>query len=447
MSDLKRYILGISLTLSATVTNLFLGFLITLSLSRFLGASDLGSFKLASNIYAIIVLLADIGISSAVLQFVSQYRDDRHKVNSLVSSAFFSLSIIGIIVGILFYFSSGLLTGIFHNPDLYGLLVIIPVIYPFALVSMALQSVLIGLREMKYYAISIVIQSVLMLIITTILLYFGAGSIGAVIGMILSTAGTCLYLVYITFKYYQITFNGCIESIKQLVSLGWKLVLNSAINQINYQADIVLIGLFLTSTQVGYYSIAVSLGTFFWLIPAAVQANSYPLTCDYLNKKNFLSLQLLYDKSMKFTAFVLSFIGLGLYFYSKIFIATLFGPEFMPAALPLVILVIGTVIFGIIKSVGSALICAGRPDLSVKINSICAITNVLLNLLLIPWLGISGAAIATTTSANPRTSKGIRPAMPAFAVRSTLIQFSTCEVYGLMQAMPNQFVIISSQWV
>jgi len=60
--------------------------------------------------------------------------------------------------------------------------------------------------------------------------------------------------------------------------------------------------------------------------------------------------------------------------------------------------VIGLVIFGIFKSIGSTLAGIGRPDLSVKANATGATANVILNILLIPILGIMGAAIATTIS-------------------------------------------------
>ncbi len=90
--------------------------------------------------------------------------------------------------------------------------------------------------------------------------------------------------------------------------------------------------------------------------------------------------------------------GLGVGFFAEDIITLIFGEGFICAVLPLQILIVGTVIIGIAKSIGSFLPSVGRPDLSLKINGTGAIINLILNILLIPFLGISGAALATTIS-------------------------------------------------
>ena len=50
------------------------------------------------------------------------------------------------------------------------------------------------------------------------------------------------------------------------------------------------------------------------------------------------------------------------------------------------------------KSIGGSVTGIGRPDIALKIVSISATTNVVLNFLLIPTYGIVGAAVATTVS-------------------------------------------------
>ena len=59
---------------------------------------------------------------------------------------------------------------------------------------------------------------------------------------------------------------------------------------------------------------------------------------------------------------------------------------------------IGTLFYGITKSVGSIFASVGKITLVYKIPLFSAISNVILNFVLIPIYGINGGAIATTIS-------------------------------------------------
>ena len=89
---------------------------------------------------------------------------------------------------------------------------------------------------------------------------------------------------------------------------------------------------------------------------------------------------------------------MSIIFFAKDIVTFLFTSEFLPAVLPLTILIIGTVIFGTIISTGGIFASVGNVDLTLKISAINAICAVLLNLILIPIYGIIGAAMATTAA-------------------------------------------------
>jgi stage V sporulation protein B len=101
---------------------------------------------------------------------------------------------------------------------------------------------------------------------------------------------------------------------------------------------------------------------------------------------------------MKYTACVVLPTGLGVGFFAKDIVTLIFGDSFVYAVLPLQILIIGTVIFGLVKAIGSSLAGIGRVDVNLKITAFGAMVNIILNFLLIPLYGIVGAAIATITS-------------------------------------------------
>ena len=399
MQEHKKFAFDVGITFIASVVTLPLGFIITILLGRYLGAGDLGLFRMASTIYGIAMLVSAIGIPMVMIKYVAEFKEGRTKFNQIVSSGVITSLFLGIGFIALFYFSSGIFAEIFNMPGLSGLIKILSPVFPFALVGGALLGLLNGLREMKKYAVATILQSVLMIIVTVALIYYGFGVAGAVIGVVLSSVGNCLFLIFISRNYFEITLSEYIQTTKKMLRFSVQLFTAGAINEINNQLDIILIGFFLLSTDVGFYTVAIGLSRFFWLIPMSVQRITYPATSSYWSENNHVALNKMIDKTMKYCTVILVLIGLGVGFFARDIITTIFKENFVYAVLPLQILLIGTVVRGsIAQPIGGSLAGIGRPDLALKISALMMAINATLDIILIPQIGIIGAAIATTIS-------------------------------------------------
>ena len=398
MNTTKKFAFDVGITFISSSISMFLGFIITILLGRYFGAGDLGLYRMAFTIYGIAMLVGAIGIPTAMIKFVAEYKGDASNTNAIVSAGVITSLFLGIVSSLIFYLSAGMLERIFNMTGLSELLKLLSLALPFALVNGAFLGLLNGLREMKKYGIATIIQSLLMILITILLIYYGYGVAGAIIGIVLSSAGSCLFLLWFSKDYFKIRFSGYFTEAEKVLRFGWKIVAINGINQINYQTDTILIGYFLTMEDIGYYGVAIGLSKFFWLVPQAIQMISYPATSEYWTNNNNAALQMVVNKSMKYTAYILIPIGLGIGFFADDIVILIFGKGFLYAIPPLQILIVGSVFFGIFISIGSVLTGVGRPDLSLKINSVGAIINIILNLSLIPFFGISGAAFATVTS-------------------------------------------------
>lgn len=398
MKETRKFALDVGLTFIASSISMLLGFVIIVFLGRYLGAGDLGLYQMTSTIYGIVMVFAGIGIPGAMIKYVAECGKERKKSNAIISSGVITSLFLGILFSLLVYLLSGIFEGIFNMPGLSNLLKILSLVFPFALVGGALLGLLNGRREMKKYSIATIIQSVLMLVISLLSLYRGYAVSGLVLGIVLASAGSCLYLVSVSRSYFEISLENYFQITKKMLIFGAQIFGANAINLINYQADIIMIGYFLTVADVGYYGVASGFSKFFWIIPQAIQTITYPATAEYWNKNYNSALQTMIDKSMKYTACLLFPIGLGVGFFSKEIITMMFGGGFVSSVLPLQILIVGTVIFGLIKAIGGSVTAVGRPDLGLKVVGVSAAVNIALNVLLIPYFGISGAAIATVIS-------------------------------------------------
>ena len=398
MQEHKKFTFDVGWAFLSSVVTLFIGFILSVVIARWLGANDLGLYRMTLTIYGVVTLVATFGIPSALIKYIAEYKEDEEKLNQTTSCGFINAVIIGLIAAIAIFFFAPFLAGIFKMPELSTLLKITAIALPFASLYSSQSGLLTGLRKMKYFAVLMAGHSVLMCILIVTLVLLGFGVEGAISGFAISVAGACFLGSILSKKFFKLSVRHHIQNTKKILSFGGKIFSAGAISQINYQADIILIGYFLTATQVGYYAVAVALSRFFWIIPQSIQRIVYPTASEYWSNNNHAALQKMVDKSMKYTACALIPMGLGVGFFANDIITTIYGEKFIHAVLPLLILIIGTVINGIPKSLGGTIAAVNRPDLEPKKMICSASVNVVLNILLIPRFGITGAAIATMCS-------------------------------------------------
>ena len=394
----KKFAFDVSWVFASSIIVLLLHFFQKPIMARFLGPDGLGLFSMAMMIIGIIELIAVFGIDGALTKFVAEHKERKEKLYSLVSSALITILIVGIIVALALFIFSNTIASVFNMPSLSLLLKIYAFVFPLSLAHGIIVSYLTGLREMRYYAFIIVLQASLALAFILAFLIIGLGVEGAMLGTVFAIFVTVSVAMVIVKRFVHFTVLDYKKNTKVLASFGSRLVGASMINQIYYNIDILMIGYFLTSTDVGYYAVAISLSRFFWLVPRAMATIAYPAISEYWTAGNHQAISKLVDKTTKYCACILMFAGMSVIFFAKDIITFLFTPEFLPAVLPLIILTIGTVTSGILRPIGVIFASTGKVNLVLIISAIGAVGNVLLNIALIPTYGIIGAAIATTTS-------------------------------------------------
>jgi len=186
--------------------------------------------------------------------------------------------------------------------------------------------------------------------------------------------------------------------LKELSWFGFYVVLANSISIINTQVGIVLIGYFMNEVEVGYYAVSAILIQGIILIPSAMQYVTSPAIATYHGKREHENIIKLMKNVMIKTFSITIFFSVLLAIFGKFMINIFFTDEFLPAYLPLLILLIGYSIYAPIVSIGGALASIGKVKIVFRISALSAFINILLNIILIPKFGIVGAAIATSTS-------------------------------------------------
>ncbi|WP_084509818.1 lipopolysaccharide biosynthesis protein [Haloplanus natans] len=187
-----------------------------------------------------------------------------------------------------------------------------------------------------------------------------------------------------------------ISQVRDILKYSLWLTVSTYASQVNSRADRLLIGFFIGSTAVGMYSIAYGLASLLLIFVTPIRNVFFPefsrLTAEGGTEKigNYLSTATHYFLVLAIPSVV------GFVFVSE----PLFGyfmsvEEARQAAQFVFILGLGILFFGLSQLHGTTLFAARETKPVAIIRSLAAIGNVGLNLTLIPYFGVVGAAAAT----------------------------------------------------
>ena len=374
--------------------------LLRIVLGKELGPSGLGLYTLVFTLYMFGMQFAAFGIGAALTKYIAQHHDDLPKIREYVTSGVLGSMVSGTVMGILLYLLSGIISiQFFHNPEMTDLLKITAFCFPFIAMQKVVIGTLNGMRKMKLYAIVNIVQNVsVMLVSIALVMMFDMGVRGAVIGYVVPTILMGVLSLTLIRDNFSIKMGILRTALSEISLFGFYVVLANSIGMINTQVDSLMIGHFMSETDVGYYAVAVLFMQAITLLPQAVQRVTNPSIARYYGIKNYGNIRSLIKETMLKISLITIVIALFLAIFGKLLIEIIFTIEFLPAYVPLLILLIGYSIYAAFVSVGSGLSSIGKIQIVFRISLVCAILNTLLNIILIPRFGLIGAASATSIS-------------------------------------------------
>ena len=199
-------------------------------------------------------------------------------------------------------------------------------------------------------------------------------------------------------KYFSTSLTNISTVLKEVLWFGFYIVLANSIGMINVQIDSLMVGHFMSETDVGYYAVAIIFVEGLRLIPDSVHRITTPTIANYYGKQEYENIHELMKNSMLKVLAITILISFTLISLGQFLIELLFKEEFLSAYYPLLILLVGYSFYAPVLSISGALAGIGKVALMSKLSFICALMNTILNILLIPKYGITGAAIATSIS-------------------------------------------------
>ncbi len=399
----RRMAVGAGTTFAAKVANTGIKFLTQIVLCRLLGATGFGLYSLALVISQVGELFAGMGLESGSVRFVSIHHgegDQRRLKGVLLHSV--AVPLIGglILATALFLLAEPLARDVFNEPGLAIALRIIAFAIPFGAVMTVLGFASTGFGVTYYLAAVWTLHPALNLVLATALCAAGAGVMGAAAAWAASgLVGAAVAFLFVRRAWPKLTSSAIRPAfaLRRLLAFSLPLALGNLLWLVLLWTDVLALGYFSTADDVGIYRATSQTSLLLTLIMVSINTIFAPMIAGLLNRKEHDQTREVFQTSARWslTTTIPIFLVLAVFGGQ---VLRIFGDGFEAGAIPLLILAIGQLVTAGTGSCGQVLVMSGHQYLKLFGDLGMALTNVVLNILLIPRWGLVGAAVATGIS-------------------------------------------------
>jgi O-antigen/teichoic acid export membrane protein len=379
----------ISLT-SAEVLSKIIGLITAAYLGRVLKPEGFGILGFATAFVSYFLLMVNFGLDTYGTREVAKERSIIPKlVNNILSVRLIFASFWFIILNVVII--------LIDKPVVFKLVLIITGINLFVN-ALSINWIFLGIEKMWLIAIRQIMTNLISLIGIVILVNSEKNILIAASITVLSGLINSLWLLGVFKKMYgKISFEIDKTYLKEILKESIPLALSSFMIAIYYNLDMVMLGYMKPERDLGIYSAAYKI-ILVGIVPFSLILNSFFPSLSKIGLKNSFEFRNIIKHYAIFMFSTGILIGSILFFNAQTIIKVIFGTRFESASIPLSILALNLLVIGANMFFGNPLIAWGKQKQYSITVALGAITNIILNVLLIPKYSYIGASFATLMS-------------------------------------------------
>lgn len=401
---------GAVLSYMGLVVTILIALLYTPIMIRLLGQAEYGLFALIGS-FAAYFSIMDMGLTNAVVRYTARNRaiGDKLKESKLNGMFLILFSIIGLLVIILGILLLNSIENIFGNSlstqELFkAKIMIIILIFNFSIsFPLAVFGAIMQAHE-RFINVKVIaiIRSISVPLLTLPLLFLGFQSIAMILVITTVNISCLLYNVWYCFKKLDIKFHfGKIDEklLKEILGYSFFVFLGVIVDQIYWNTDQFILGVFAGTVPVAVYAIAMQFVTLYMRFSTSISGLFLPkVSMMIANKESTSKLTQMMIKYGRLQFVVLAFILSGFVLFGEDFIVLWAGNEYINSYKIILIIMIPLTI-PLIQNIGISILYAKNLQKFRSLNLIViAILNIVITIPLVQELGGLGAAIATAIS-------------------------------------------------
>lgn len=358
--------------------------------ARALGAAEYGVFSYVLGLAGFFTIFADIGINTILTKEAAMNPEKSR--NIFATSFWIKAALLG--------FTALLI--IFAAPHFSRIEAAKPLLY-FA----AILTVFDGIREFAIAFFRAKEKMELETLVTTVtnaaitalgfaIIYFRPTA-GALVATYALSAGTGailgIFVLRDQFRSMVSAFRR--ELLSPILRLAWPIALVSLMGIFTLNVDVIMLGIFKTATDVGFYSASQRIIQLLYTLPSILAISFYPVFAKFVGQGNTEKVRELMERGITASYLLALPIAVGGIILGGEIIRLLYGSEYAAAVPTFRMLLLSVLLVFPGYHLTNYIMVHDEQKKAIPIILIGSLANVFLNYLLIPPYGTLGAAIAT----------------------------------------------------
>jgi O-antigen/teichoic acid export membrane protein len=367
-----------------------LRFATSIVVARTLGVEGKGIYVLVLTVSSLLLLGLNLGVSGAFTYYTAS---NQFKPSDLFTLAVLLSLVISGAGGAIFWLAYRLfLAGTFLVGTLPNQMLLVIISLPISLLTTFLASILLGLQQIvAYNSINLINYGTNLLFQVASALLDG-GVTGAILAWLASSGLALLATLYLSRHFAALDFRSVGKILRPSFSYGLKNYVANLFTFFNYRLDSFLVNFISGPASVGLYTTGVTMAELLWYIPNSLSSTLFPKVSS-LDKTvaTRITAQSCRQTLLVSLPLAVVFGAAGIYL-----IPFFYGASFAPSVAPFLWLLPGILSMAVSKILSANLSGRGNPQYATYTSGITVIATVILDLALIPSMGIVGAAIASS---------------------------------------------------
>lgn len=369
----------------------FVGFLTTIIIARSFGVEGYGDFTKITAFVALFFLFIDFGLNAVFLQELDEDEKNFSKLFYLRLTISFGVFAFANVISFFLPFNKDL--GLGFSPLVrLGIF-----IYSFSYFAQAIinSATAIFQKRLNYfpYLVANTLGAFINLFVVAFFSYLGLSILYIVFSFVLSTGITSIAtLLYVRDKISPVSLD--FKYARKILNRSFPIGLMLVFNLIYFRADMFLLSLLKSSSDVGIYGVSYKFFDFLIALPLFLSNALYPfLLLHKTDAKKFFSITKYY-----FFVFLISSVVIILPFWFLSPLFSLIKSDFSPAIIPFRILLLSLPFFFLTSFLQWILISLGKQKFLAYVYLFSTIMNIALNVIFIPKWSYFASAIITGVS-------------------------------------------------
>lgn len=391
-------------TFVAQIIGSLLGIATSLLLSRTLGKTGVGTYAAALLLPNMLVTLLEFGITYANVYHIGRGDVGPREVMRANVRLWALISAIGLtIAGVVIWFE-----GVRWFPGIpLPMLAIAALAFPPALGQLYSLSILQGRQDFKRFNyLTRTVQATTLVLSAVFLLVFRLNVMAVLVAYVLGQV-LALTITLVVSRPHLIAEEASKSHEdwwvygRQAVDYGWRQHLSAVISFVNVRVGLFFVNLFLAPAAAGIYYVAIQFGESMWIISKVISTVLLPRLAELHNEEQ-TRLQL----TPLITRLVFNFTALAAIIVALVIEPVVvfgWGKDFAQVAVVLWWLLPGIVMWSATRIIAYDFSARGRPEFNSYMAGIVAVINLGLSIVLIPKIGLVGAAVSTTVAYTANT--------------------------------------------